>query len=225
MKRMHFAVLHLVVRPCSGRAGWHTAKMTDRVEATDANTSFSRNGGSWSEITALSDIDYRVRLGGMLSATWMVGLCSGLARERVSIDRAHARRLSHDGSWIAELHVFALPGARDPLQFPLIAFADQELVETAGPLSLQEYSLVDTTDHGGTLRLHFSAPDSVGLLASLLAAFASLSLLPVEMHIETQNSQARDCLWLASSSGKRPAKPSDVDRRALDLLLRRSILS
>lgn len=195
------------------------------VEATAANSSFARNGGSWSEITALSEVAYRIRMGGMLSSTWMVGVCSGLARERVSIDRAHARRLAHDGSWIAELHVFALPDAGDPLQFPLIQFAEQEQIETAGPLSLQEYSLIDTTDHGGTLRLGFSAPDSVGLLASLLAAFASLSLVPVEMHIETQAGQARDYLWLASLSGKRTLTPSETDRRALDLLLRRSIQS
>ena len=73
--------------------------------------------------------------------------------------------------------------------------------------------------------LTFSAPDSVGLLASLLAAFASLSLVPVEMHIETQQEEARDCLWLASLSGKRTVKPSETDRRALDLLLRRSVQS
>lgn len=195
------------------------------VEATAANSSFARNGGAWSEITALSEVAYRIRLGGMLSSTWMVGVCSGLARERVSIDRAHARRLAHDGSWIAELHVFTLPDAGDPRQFPLIDFADQEQIETAGPLSLEAYSLIDTTDHGGTLRLSFSAPDSVGLLASLLAAFASLSLVPVEMHIETHEGEARDCLWLASLGGRRTLKPSETDRRALDLLLRRSIQS
>ena len=106
--------------------------MTDRtrnaaasVDTTDTSTSFSRNGSAWSEVTALQegsgqatgpDRGYRIRLGGMLRSTWMLGVCTGLASHNVSIDRAHARRLSHDGSWIAELHVIAMPGSSDPVR-------------------------------------------------------------------------------------------------------------
>ena len=62
-------------------------------------------------------------------------------------------------------------------------------------------------------------------LGSLLAAFASLSLLPVEMHIETRDAEARDTLWLSSAGKARPSKPSEVDRHALDTLLQRAVHS
>jgi hypothetical protein len=201
-----------------------------RVDPSDITSSFARNGSCWSEVTALeqqssSGHTHRIRLGGMLRASWMVGVCHGLAQHDVSIDRAHARRLAHDGTWIAELHVVALQDGSDPLNYPLIAFAEAEPSELAGPLALSEYQLIESTDHGGTLRLSFRARDSVGLLASLLAAFASLSLLPVEMHIETRNAEARDTLWLTSVSKHRPSNPSEADRRALDALLTRSVQS
>ena len=208
------------------------------IDTTDTSTSFSRNGSAWSEVTALLDPTdpsspggqaegpdraYRVRLGGMLRSTWMLGVCTGLATQNVSIDRAHARRLSHDGSWIAELHVIAMPGAADPLQLPLIAFAQESPAELGASPSLREYELLESTDHGGTIRLTFSAQDSVGLLGSLLRTFSGLSLLPVEMHIETRGMQACDCLWLTSLDADKPRPPTAEDRRALDALLRRML--
>jgi hypothetical protein len=191
----------------------------------DASTTFSRNGAAWSEVTQLSDDEFRIRLGGMLRAGWMVGVCNGLAGERLSINRAHARRLTHDGTWIAELHVIATPGASDPLQIRYVDFADVADVPVGTPLQLNSYQLLESPDHGGTLRLTFAAPDAVGLLGSLLAAFASLSLLPVEMHIETRDQQAHDCLWLASMGTSGSSRPNDSERRALDALLRRSVHS
>jgi hypothetical protein len=210
--------------------------MTDRtrhaaasVDTTDTSISFSRNGSAWSEVTALVDQGggpdraYRIRLGGMLRCTWMLGVCTGLANQNVSIDRAHARRLSHDGSWIAELNVIAMPGAADPLQLPLISYAQEAPAELGTALPLREYELIESTDHGGTIRLTFSAQDSVGLLGSLLRTFSGLSLVPVEMHIETRGMQACDCLWLSSLHDDKPRPPNDDERRALDALLRRML--
>ena len=200
--------------------------MTDRthhasgVDLASADTSFARDGAAWSEITALGDNNYRIRLGGLLRPTWMLGVCNGLAKNNVSIDRAHARLLSHDASWIAELHVVALTDAPDPLQLPLIAFAESGPVEGSAPIALRTYELIESTDHGGTLRLTFNAQDSVGLLGSLLLAFSSLSLLPVEMHIETREKEACDCLWLAT---KTSGNPSGKDKVALDNLLRTTV--
>ena len=209
----------------------HARHAQARVDPNDITSSFARNGSCWSEVTALEAQSdghtHRIRLGGMLRASWMVGVCNGLAQRGVSIDRAHARRLAHEGTWIAELHVVAplATDAEDPLNYPLIAFAEAEPAELATPLTLSEYQLLESTDHGGTLRLTFRARDSVGLLASLLAAFASLSLLPVEMHIETRDAEARDTLWLTSAIKQRPSKPSESDRRALDALLQRAVQS
>jgi hypothetical protein len=197
--------------------------MTDRTHhaaSASDETSFARDGAAWSEITALGDNNYRIRLGGLLRPTWMLGVCNGLAKSNVSIDRAHARRLTHDASWIAELHVVALAGASDPLQLPLISFAESGPVEGSAPLALRTYEVIESTDHGGTLRLTFNAQDSVGLLGSLLLAFSSVSLLPVEMHIETRDKEACDCLWLAT---KASGNPSAKDKAALDALLRSTV--
>jgi len=203
--------------------------MADRIRRASASagaleplTTFARNGAAWSEVAALESSEYRIRLGGLLRPNWMVGLCNGLAREKLSIDRAHTRRLGHDGTWIAELHARALPGARDPLQIAFIEFAETDDIPASGPLRLDDYQLIESGDHGGTLRLTFAAKDAVGLLGSLLAAFEELALLPLEMHIETREQQALDCLWLASAG---PSKPSDSARRALDQLLHRSLRS
>jgi hypothetical protein len=200
--------------------------MTDRPNGSDdeakpdTGTCFTRSGSAWSEVTLLSDDNYRIRVGGMLHSAWMVGVCNGLARASISIDRAHARRLAHDGTWIAELHVVALPGAPDPLQLPLIRFAEDASTQVDEALCLREYELGASSDHGGTLRLNFNAQDSVGLLGSLLAALAGLSLLPVEMHIETRAAEAHDCLWLTATG---EATPSEADLHALDRLLRGAI--
>lgn len=204
-----------------------------------AESSFTRSGNAWCEVTSLGDAFYRIRLGGMLRASWMISVCSALAEARISIERAHARRLSHDGTWIAELHVTALEGSTDPMQLPLIAIAERSLQEPlhteslhTEPLVLREYELTPSNDHGGTLHLTLTARDSVGLLGSLLAAFASLSLLPVEMHIETRGSQAHDALWLAHSQHgehgetgalHQTAAPDDGYFHALNRLLSSSV--
>jgi hypothetical protein len=186
----------------------------------DADTTFARDGAAWSEVTLLSADNHRLRLGGLLRPAWMIGVCNGLAREQLSIDRAHARRLSHDGTWIAELHLVGLPGSRDPRELRFIDFAETDAIPSAGALQLDEYTLLDSPAHGGTLQLTFAAQDAVGLLGALLSAFASLQLLPVEMHIETRDQRAQDCLWLAATGNSRP---THSDRQALDALLRASL--
>jgi hypothetical protein len=199
-----------------------TRQASARNAGSDPATTFARSGTSWSEVSDLDDDTFRIRLGGLLRSNWMVGVCNGLAREQLSIQRSHARRLTHDGSWIAELHVVALAGAQNPLQIPYIEFAEEDDIPASGALQLDNYQLLESPDHGGTLRLTFSAKDAVGLLGALLQAFASLSLLPVEMHIETHDQEAHDCLWLAASG---PSKPSQADRDALDSLLRGAVRS
>jgi UTP:GlnB (protein PII) uridylyltransferase len=106
------------------------------------------------------------------------------------------------------------------LRLPLIAFAESGPALGSAPLMLRGYELIESGDHGGTLRLTLNAQDSVGLLGSLLAAFSSLSLLPVEMHIETRDAEACDCLWLATTSS---GKPGAKDKAALDALLTRTL--
>jgi hypothetical protein len=150
----------------------------------------------------------------------MAALASGLAERRISIDLVHAQR-GQGGSWIAELHLVALDGAADPRSVSYIGLANQ-VVQLPGSctLTLDRYELAAVPDHGGSLRLSFEAPDSLGLLGGLFCALAGLSLYPLEMHIETREGRAQDCLWLVADAAQ---VPSAEHERALRQLAEQSL--
>jgi hypothetical protein len=183
-----------------------------------ATTTFMRRGAAWCEVAKLAEPIFRVRLGGLLRTSWMSALCNRLAESRVSIEHTHAR-LAHDKSWIAELHVFALADAADPLKLPYIEFMEAEAATPSGTrldLRLDSYRLIESRDYGGTLMLTLEGPDTLGFLGALLASLGSLGLFPVEVHIETRGGRAYDCLWLAAADG---ALPPAGAKDALDQVL------
>jgi UTP:GlnB (protein PII) uridylyltransferase len=161
---------------------------------------------AWSEVSDLGPQTYRIRLGGFFGPAWMANLCKGMAGHRLSIDRAHAMR-ARNQAWMAELVVVALEGATDPRSLPYLQVAESMEMSRDAGFSLERYELLETSDHGGTLRLELEADDTLGLLGSLLARLADLQLYPVEMHIETKNRRAHDCLWLGTLGlgGQAPA--------------------
>jgi UTP:GlnB (protein PII) uridylyltransferase len=67
--------------------------------------------------------------------------------------------------------------------------------------------------------LTLEAVDSLGLLGSLLSAFAQLGLFPDELHIETRDGRAYDCIWLSAAGG---VPPTALARDRAAQLLRRS---
>jgi hypothetical protein len=179
------------------------------------------DGATWSEVTPLGDGQFRVRLGGAFRPAWMATLCTSLSERRISIDRVHATR-ARDWSWLVELHVRALSGGHDPVTVPYVALADADMAHEPAPLRLDRYELIESGDHGGTLRLTLEAADSLGLLGSLLSSLATLLLFPVEMHIETRSGRAHDRLWLG---GVGASSPSGKAEEALRRLLAGSLKS
>jgi hypothetical protein len=144
----------------------------------------------------------------------MAALCNQLAHHRLSIDRAHARLTQN--AWIAELRLVSLPGAADPSGLPYDELIESDDAAPTATLSLDRYEVVETEDHGGTLRLTLEAEDALGLLGSLLDELAQLSLFPIEVHIETRSSRAHDCLWLAAAGRTPPsAEAKDALQRVL----------
>ena len=173
------------------------------------------DGATWSEVTPLGDGAFRVRLGGAFRPAWMATLCTSLSERRISIDRVHATR-ARDWSWLVELHLVALSGAHDPITVPYVALADADVIHEPSPLQLDRYELIESGDHGGTLRLTLEAQDSLGLLGSLLSSLATLLLFPVEMHIETRSGRAHDRLWLGGVGATVPSgKAEEALRRLL----------
>ena len=180
-----------------------------------ASATFERDGSAWWEVGPLAPKRYRLRLGGLFKTGWLAALCSGLARRNLSIHTAHAR-LAHDGSWIAELTVIPLDSTVDVMGLPYLSMAQNDEQTECDEALLDAYTLVETSDHGGTLLLELRAKDTVGLLGKLLKLGRKAGLYVIEMHIETHDEQAKDSLWLSIDG----AGPLDAARTTLDALLR-----
>jgi len=162
----------------------------DRISRTDGSA-FTRRGEAWSEATELSAANFRVRLGGPFRGAWLANLSCRLAEWQISIDHVHAR-LTVDEMWIAELHVLGLGQKQSPLDIDYVALAEQTDINTKPAFVIDRYRLLE-------------APDSLGLLGSLLTRLALLGLVPVELHIETSAGRAHDSLWLCASGGGPPS--------------------
>jgi hypothetical protein len=171
----------------------------NRISRTDASA-FTRRGEAWSEATELAPASFRVRLGGPFRGAWLAILSCRLAEEQISIDHVHAR-LTTDDIWIGELHLLSLAGGKDPLTIDYVALAEETDISTSPVFVIDSYRLLESRDYGGTLMLTLEAPDSLGLLGSLLTRLALLGLVPVELHIETKGGRAFDSLWLSPAGG------------------------
>jgi len=191
----------------------------NRISRT-AGSAFTRHGDAWSEATELEPGGFRVRLGGPFRGAWLANLSCRLAKQNVSIDHVHAR-LSSDETWIAELHLLVAGGAATdgPLAIDYIAHAEATDARTDPVFVVNSYRLLESRDYDGSLMLSFEAPDSLGLLGSLLTRLLLLGLVPVELHIETRGGRAYDSLWLRTTSG---GCPSSDERDAVTQVLERS---
>jgi len=189
----------------------------NRITRT-AGGAFTRHGEAWSEATALAPQSFRVRLGGPFRGAWLANLSCRLAEQHLSIDHVHAR-LTADHIWLAELHLLALGAGEDPLGIDYAALAEEADILTQPVFVLDAYRLLESRDYEGSLMLTLQAPDSLGLLGSLLSRLALLGLVPVELHIETEAGRAYDSLWLRAAGG---GPPTSDARDAVAQLLDRS---
>ncbi|MDB4986720.1 MAG: hypothetical protein JWN04_1898 [Myxococcaceae bacterium] len=174
-----------------------------------------------SEVLQTGVSSYRVRLAGWFAPSWIVPFCSELAARQLSIDSAHLLR-KLDQTWVAELDLTALPAADDPLAVSYIELAGASAAPAgmqAAPLRLARYSIEDPAEAGGTLHVTIEADDSLGLLGSMLAQLAVLSLFPMEMHIETRAGRAYDSFWLSAVGG---SEPGPATRSSLERALKRA---
>ncbi len=190
----------------------------NRISRTDGSA-FTRRGEAWSETTELAPSSFRVRLGGPFRGAWLANLSCRLAEQQISIDHVHAR-LTGDQIWIAELHLLGLGQVADPLSIDYAALAEEAEVSTRPVFVIDSYRLLESRDYGGSLMLTLEAPDSLGLLGSLLMRLALLGLAPVELHIETKAKRAYDSLWLCASGG---GPPTSDARDAVAQVLDRSL--
>ncbi len=177
----------------------------DDLDPAKRKRTYVRRSSAWFEVSKLEQTSFRIRMGGLVGSASMARLSRGLARRQISIVSVHAK-LDHDDTWIAELHVESLPGGADPRSLVYVELADGDDDPLPSPLPpLVATDMAASPDHGGTLLLTVEAEDNLGLLGSLLAALAELSLFPVEMHIDTRAGRAHDKLWLCDASGESPS--------------------
>ena len=187
----------------------------NRTSRTDGGA-FTRRGEAWWETTELARKSFRVRLGGPFRGAWLANLSCRLAERQISIDHVHAR-LTADSIWIAELHLLNLGTNDTPLAIDYAALAEETNIRTEPVFVIDSYRLLESRDYEGSLMLALEAPDSVGLLGSLLIRLALLGLVPVELHIETKAGRAYDSLWLCAAGGGRPTSDArDAVAQVLD---------
>jgi hypothetical protein len=192
----------------------------NRISRTDGSA-FTRHGEAWSEATELGPGSFRVRLGGPFQGAWLAHLSCRLAERQLSIDHVHAR-LTGDHIWIAELHLLSLEAGPGPLAIDYSALAKETDIRTEPVFVIDSYRLLESRDYGGSLMLALEAPDSLGLLGSLLTRLALLGLVPVELHIETRVGRAYDSLWLCAAGD---GCPTNEARDAVAQVLDRSLAS
>ena len=156
-----------------------------------------------------------MRLGGPFRGAWLANLSCRLAEQQLSIDYAHAR-LTGDQIWIAELHLLGHEPANDPLGIDYAALAEETDIQTKPVFVIDSYRLLESRAYGGSLMLTLEAPDSLGLLGSLLMRLSLLGLVPIELHIETTAGRAYDSLWLCAVGGGAPT--SDLRDAAAQVL-------
>jgi hypothetical protein len=153
---------------------------------------------------------------GSLPPGWAGNLASGLAAQRVSIERGEARA-ERGGVWAARFEVQRLAGAQPFASIDIAKLASTDAGEGfATPLRLIDFSVASTDDRGGCLELGVTALDTVGFLAALLRRLSYFSLFPIEMRLETRGDRIDDRLWLRGAGDRAPsARAQEALRRAL----------
>jgi len=166
-------------------------------------------------VRALGAERFQFYLEGSLAPGWAGNLASGLAAQRVSIERGEAR--AERGVWAARFEVRALAGAPPFASIDLAKLAATDAGEGfATPLRLVDFSIEWGAERGGCLVIGVSAHDTVGFLAALLRRLSYFSLFPVEMRLETRGDRVDDRLWLRGAGDRAPsARAHEALRRAL----------
>ncbi len=186
-------------------------RVFDDTQQTDGG----EGGGRGFEIRPLPGERLQLRLWGPLPRRWAEGVCSGLARARITIESGLARRDASDG-WFASFQVAAGAALQDPLSLDLLELSLHPPTPAAWiPMRVEGYALRDDPALGA-LRLDLFGPDQHGFLGGLLERLAFLGLAPVEMVIETSEHGLYDILHLQTTDGR---VPSGVHRRAVEELL------
>lgn len=167
-------------------------------------------------VRSLGEERFRFYIEGSLAPGWAGNLASGLAAQRISIERgeAHAER---GGIWTARFEVQRLAGA---LPFEAIDLAELASTDSgegfATPLRLIGFELEASAERGGCLVVAVSAQDTVGFLAALLRRLSFFSLFPIEMRLETRGGRVEDVLWLRGAGDRAPSsRAHEALRRAL----------
>lgn len=177
-------------------------------------------GGRGFEIHPKAPDLHVLRLWGPMPRRWAEGVCSGLARARMTIENGVALRESSD-VWSANFDISSRQAIRDPLSLDLLSLALHPPTPADWiPLRIEGFTLASDPERAA-LRVDLFGPDQHGFLGGLLRRLGSLGLAPVEMVIETNSKGLYDVLHLQTAEG---TMPSGVHRRAVTKLLEGCVL-
>ncbi|MBW2241820.1 MAG: hypothetical protein JRH01_07520 [Deltaproteobacteria bacterium] len=178
-------------------------------------------GGRGFEIRPKGRDLHVLRLWGPMPRRWAEGVCSGLARARMTIESGVAIREGPE-LWSASFHISSGKAIRDPLSLDLLSLALHPPTPADWiPLRIEGFTLADDPERAA-LRVDLFGPDQHGFLGGLLQRLGFLGLVPVEMVIETGSEGLYDVLHLQTTEG---TSPSGVHRRAVAKLLEGCVLA
>ena len=159
------------------------------------------------EVRRVGDDRHLLLLWGHLGGRWADPLCRGLARAGLSIRRGFAVRqeeLDPASGWRARFEIQREAASTDPVLLDYLELLARGRTPSHTPIVLEEYSLSESSTHGGSLFLEVRGPDHLGFLGAILERLSFLSLSPVEMRIETVAGGVHDQFWLRTREGGIP---------------------
>ncbi|MCP3984893.1 MAG: hypothetical protein GY723_10925 [bacterium] len=172
-------------------------------------------GGRGFEIRPEGRDHHLLRLWGPMPRRWAEGVCSGLARARVTIESGVAIREGPE-LWSASFQISSRKATRNPLSIDLLSLALHPPTPADWiPVRIEGFTLGEDPERA-VLRVDLFGPDQHGFLGGLLQRLGFLGLAPVEMVIETGPKGLYDVLHLQTTEG---TAPSGVHRQAVSKLL------
>lgn len=193
--------------------------MRVRVYDTPSSAVWAQLGTSMErsyEVHPIEGDRHQLRLWGSLPRDWADPLCRGLARAGVSIVRGFAKR-GPDARWIASFELERQRRSTDPMTLDYLALAARTGRGAEPPaIAIDHYRLERRPEHDGSLFLEVLGPDQLGFLGGLLERLSFLSLIPVDMAVETGPGGVHDCFFLRGADG---TAPGAATRRILSEVL------
>jgi hypothetical protein len=154
-----------------------------------------------------------LRLTGDLKPGWLGKLSSHLSHQKINIIRGTARK-SGPLCWESSFEIEGAAGPSGALKGfdPLPALTGPAAQVDIPLLTISDFRIERSPQHGGSLYTEITGRDCIGFLYGMLRVFSFYSLFPTELEIATKGNTAHDRFWL---KGIGASVPTNEDMNTL----------